>query len=254
MLLSPDNFAEWYVELGKLKIFWAKPVKDIHVIDEEGGAVLMDVKWIVRNRTKRAVLATAEKGDVSWVIEKLCRYDATRILILPEDLAVDLDRVDARGILYWWNVFDANTLEPNANVEVRTYRAWGDEELEIFRGIQGQSWGFFIAPRLNDHVVVVGFLDGMPVAMAYLNTHNFNIDYGVHVIKSHWRRRIGTRLLAELLKLARTMGSPALSVVRVFRSKRGTSSDIRALRFYRANGPSARISVYRLRSIGSNSL
>jgi len=94
----------------------------------------------------------------------------------------------------------------------------------------------------------------MPVAMAYLNIHNFNIDYGVHVIKSHWRRRIGTRLLAELLKLARTMGSPALSVVRVFRSKRGTSSDIRAVRFYRANGPSKRMSVYRLRSIGSSSL
>jgi len=123
MLLSPNNFAEWYAELGKLKIFWAKPVKDIHAIDEEEGAVLMDVEWIVRNRTKRTVLAIAEKGGVSWVIEKLCRYDATRILILPEDLAMDLGRVDARCILYWWNVFDANTLEPNANVEVRTYRA-----------------------------------------------------------------------------------------------------------------------------------
>jgi len=72
MPLSPNDFAEWYAELGKLKIFWAKPVKDIHVIDEEGGAVLMDVKWIVRNRIRRAVLAIAEKGDVSGVIEKLC--------------------------------------------------------------------------------------------------------------------------------------------------------------------------------------
>jgi len=98
MLLNLDNFAEWYAELGKLKIFWAKPVKDIHVIDGEGRAVFMDVKWIVRNRIKRAVLAIAEKGDVSGVIEKLCRYNATRILMVPEDFAVDLDRVDARGI------------------------------------------------------------------------------------------------------------------------------------------------------------
>jgi len=86
----------------------------------------------------------------------------------------------------------------------------------------------------------------MLVGMVYLNIHNFNIDYGIHVIKSHWRKRIGTRLLVELLKLAKTMGSPTLSIVRVFRSKKGTSSDIRALKFYRANNPSIRMSVYRL--------
>jgi len=248
MLLNPNNFAKWYIELGRLKIFWAKTVKDIRMIDREGEAVLIDVKWIVRNRIERAILAITEKEDsASKVIEKLYKYnDATRILIVPEDFAINLDKVNARGILYWWSVFDAKTLEPNMDVKVRTYSTWGNIELEMFRSIHKQSWGFFMAPRLNDHAVVTGFLDEVPVAMAYLNIHNFNIDYGIHVIKSHWRKRIGTRLLVELLKLAKTMGSPTLSVVRVFRSKRGTSSDIRAVGFYRANSPSVRMSTYRL--------
>jgi len=79
-----------------------------------------------------------------------------------------------------------------------------------------------------------------------LNIRNFNIDYGIHVIKSYWRSRIGTALLAETLKLARSMNATGISVVRVFRSVGGASSDMRAVKFYRANNPSTKMSVYRL--------
>jgi hypothetical protein len=85
-----------------------------------------------------------------------------------------------------------------------------------------------------------------PVGIAYLNIHNFNIDYGIHVIKP-WRRRIGTALLTKSLELAKFMDASNISVVRVFRSVKGTPpSDTRATKFYKANNPSIKLSIYRL--------
>ncbi len=41
------------------------------------------------------------------------------------------------------------------------------------------------------------------------------MDYGIHVARPFWRRRIGTRLLVEAAGLARRLGKRYLSVVRV---------------------------------------
>ena len=95
-------------------------------------------------------------------------------------------------------------------------------------------------------MVLTALLNDSPVGMAYLNIHNFNIDYGIHVIKPHWRRRIGTALLAKILELAKSMGASKISVVRVFRNIKGTYSDMRAAKFYKANNPSTKMSIYRL--------
>lgn len=246
---SFEDFARWYAELGKLKIFWAKIIKDIHLLSTENEVFFISVEWLVRKKIKKAVLAVAEKQcKVSSIIESLRRYESsTKVLIAPEDLSIDLNLVNARSILYFWEP-NASILEPNRNIRIEVYRDWSNDEIEVFRSIHRQSWGFFIPPRLHDHIVVLGFLNDIPVAMAYLNTHNFNIDYGIHVIRTYWRRRIGTRLLAELLELANVFGASSISVVRVFRNIRGTSSDIRAVNFYRANNPSIRMSIYRLKS------
>ena len=80
-----------------------------------------------------------------------------------------------------------------------------------------------------------------------MNVNNFNIDYGIHIIRPYWRRRIGTALLAEILRLAKSMGALRISVVRVFRSVKGTSSDMGAVEFYRANNPCVKMSVYRIK-------
>jgi len=83
-------------------------------------------------------------------------------------------------------------------------------------------------------VVLIALLNDSPVGIAYLNNRNFNIDYyGIHVVKSYWRRRIGTALLAKLLELAKFMGASYISVVRVFRSVKGASADMRAVKFYK---------------------
>jgi len=241
-----DEFRLWYDELGKLMIFWAKKLSDISMIHEDD-ILLFEVSWLVRRRIKKAVLAFTDVRDkVNEAIELLKEYkDYTRIFIIPEDILVDLDFVDRRGVLYFWDT-SASTLEPNVELRVVVLSKWSDYEVDIFRRIHKRSWGFFVPPRPDDHLVVLGFLGDEPVAMAYLNVHNFNIDYGVHVIRDYWRRRIGTRILREVLKLADEMGAERVSVVRSLRSKKVSASDRRAVNFYLANNPIKRFSIYRL--------
>ena len=246
-LMDFENFVRWYTELGKLKIFWAKPVESVKLVREEEDISFIGIKWLVKGKVKRAVLAFVKREEkVAEGIRGLKEYkDSTKILIVPEDSFVNLNAINARSILYFWNT-STKTLKPNKDVKLEVYCKWGERELELFKRVHKQSWGFFIPPRLQDHIVILGFLHDEPVALAYLNTNNFNIDYGVHVVRLHWRKRIGTRILAELLKVAKSMGSSNVSVVRVFRSIRGTSSDIRAREFYKANNPLIRMSVFRL--------
>ncbi len=87
-------------------------------------------------------------------------------------------------------------------------------------------------PRNGDHIVVMGELHGKPVAMAYLNIRNFNIDYGVHVIRSCWRKKIGTRILTECFRIAKGRDKKITSCVRILRSIKWTSSDRRNIKFH----------------------
>jgi len=241
LFMDFENFAKWYAELSKLKIFWAKPVKSISLLS--GERKIVGVKWVIRGKIRDAVLLITEtQNDID-----LKEYSgSTKILIVPETSPVDLSLVDARSALYFWDV-DSRILEPNEDVEIKAYSEWDKGELEKFKGIHKQSWGFFMPPRRQDHLILLAFLDSFPVGMAYLNVNNFNIDYGIHVIRPYWRRRIGTALLAEILRLAKSMGALRISVVRVFRSVKGTSSDMGAVEFYRANNPCVKMSVYRIK-------
>jgi len=245
--MTIENFISWYIELGKLMIFWAKRVKDIWLVDENDGVFTIGVDWLIRRRIRKAVIAIAEEVDkVEEALTILHEYeDLTRILIIPEDYPLGLDAVDARGILYFWDV-NSRILKPNTDVRIEILESWNNGCIKVFEGIHRKSWGFFIPPRPDDHVVLLGYLNDKPVALAYLNVNNFNIDYGIHVVRQYWRRRIGTRLLSEALRMAREKGSKYLSVVRVFRSLKGTAGDRRAVGFYRANNPSVKMAVYRL--------
>jgi GNAT superfamily N-acetyltransferase len=248
--MSFEEFVEWYNELGKLKIFWAKPVEDVSLLSRENGLHIIGVKWIIRRRgIKEAILAIVETVDnVPKAIDYLKTYDSlNKILLVPEETPIDLSLVNAKSTLYFYDV-NAKTLEPNKDVEVKTLLEWSENDVELFRRIHKQSWGFSIPPRRGDHVVLIALLNDSPVGMAYLNIHNFNIDYGIHVIKPYWRRRIGTTILVKLLDLAKLMGASSISVVRVFRSVKGAPSDIRATMFYKANNPFIKLSIYKLNS------
>ena len=86
-------------------------------------------------------------------------------------------------------------------------------------------------------MLVAKLPSGKPVGSAYYNPASSNIDYGVHVSKHYWRRRIDTRLLVETARLAKSLGRRWVSVVRVVQGTRPTLSDRRAITFYRANNP-----------------
>jgi len=245
---SFKEFAEWYRELGKLRIFWAKSVASISLVGLDDEAAIVGVKWLVRRRVVDASLVVCRSPAPRDLPALLSRVGGSAvILVVPRGTLIDTSLVDAKSVLYFWGS-SAEVLEPNREVEVKVYREWSSEDLAAFERVHRQSWGFFVPPRPADHLVIAGFLGGEPVAEAYLNARNFNVDYGVHVAKPYWRRRIGTRILAEILSLARGLGAKRVSVVRVFRSARGTTSDLRAASFYEANRPSLSLEVYRLKA------
>ncbi len=76
---------------------------------------------------------------------------------------------------------------------------WGENEEALFKTVMRRSWGFYRPPRPEDHLVLLARLGSEPVALTYLNKHNFNLDYEVHVVRELWRRRIGTRVVKEAL-------------------------------------------------------
>jgi len=108
-----ENFAKWYAELGKLRIFWAKPVKSISLLSEE--RKIVGVKWVIRGKIRNAVLLiSGTQNDIDYE-----EYSgSTKILIVPETSPVDLSLVDARSALYFWDV-NSRILEPNEDVEIK---------------------------------------------------------------------------------------------------------------------------------------
>jgi len=244
-----DQFVDWYRELGKLKIFWAKQLNSVKLVSADGDKCLIEIEWVIRRRVERAIMIIAKDSNVALEILRKTsnRYmDTTKLVMIPEvDMLNPPYEVNARSILYFWSQSSV-TLEPNSEARIITLSTWSDDDVETFKQIHKKSWGFFVPPRREDHIVVSAYLNGEPVGMAYLNKNNFNIDYGIHVVRSLWRNRIGTRILRETLDLGRKLGAKYISVVRVLRSLKISSSDKRAISFYRSNNPYLRPNVYML--------
>ena len=221
------DFEEWYRKLGKLKIFWAKPVNKFRLIEDR----LFVIEWNIRRKRKKAFLLITNGENLSNAIKVLSDKEGVKLLIASENTYIDLSLVNAKSILYFWDLKKVKTLTPNPNVRFTVLENWNTYNLKVFEKIQKMSWGFFIPPREDDHLVILGLLESKTIGLAYLNIHNFNIDYGIHVVKSYWRRRIGTSILVKVLEIAREMNSTLVSVVRIFRHLNGTSSDRRAIAF-----------------------
>jgi len=245
--MNLNQFSEWYKELGKLKIFWAKPLHDMKPISIQDERCLLEIEWFKRNRVEKAIMCIARAPCQAFeIVATTGRAYNTRLIVVPEGSDLDLaGRTDSKSVLYFWDVH-TKTLEPNEQARTTTKSEWSVEDLKVFSEIHRDSWGFFIPPRENDHLIVLAWLDEEPIGMAYLNKHNFNIDYGIHVKRNYWRKRIGAKLLAEVLRISEGMGSKRVSIVRILRSLRNSSSDRRALSFYKANNPSTKCNVCRV--------
>lgn len=212
---------------------------------------MLRVEWLVRGKPREGLLvALRDPSQLTSLLEEplLSHYELIHLLV-DEEVPLPLPpycAVNAHSILYFWHLDQLHLLEPNRQVDVELHEDWNSSVEEQLRRVQKQSWGFYISPRAGDHLVLLAKLNGEVVGSAYFNVNNANLDYGVHVVRSHWRKRIGTRLLHEAAQQARIRGFSFFSVVRILRRVGGISSDKRALSFYKANNPSAKLKVLRV--------
>ncbi len=231
---TPNEFIDWLREAGKTRTFWTKPIAEIS-FEKLGNMHLFRIGWLSRGKieyTQMIIAPQLEKHHWTGRSES--------ILILPK--GSEPPEYDQHSCVYLWEL-PSRTLEPNTDVKVEKYETWSSQS--VFREIQRRSWGFYVLPRKGDHLVLVAILSGRPVGLTYLNVKNFNLDYGVHVVRDKWRRRIGTRLLVEAMDLAKEMGSKYLTMFRWLRRKLD-SRDRAAISFYEANNPRWSYMTYRM--------
>ena len=95
-------------------------------------------------------------------IDSLKTYGSlTKILIIPEKTPINLSLTNARSAPYFWNI-NARTLKPNKDVRTKTFYEWSENDVEMFKRIHEQSWGFSIPPRRGDHTVLTALLNDSP--------------------------------------------------------------------------------------------
>ena len=206
------------------------------------------LEWQHSRRSRRAIFTLCYETNSKCLhsLQGLAGNEGTDLLFITVSELT-------RGLYDRWSkVFiydvDGSFLEPNREVSVEVYRPKdiSDHIVSIVETIQRSSWGFYKPPPRGDYVLVAKLSGDEPVGSAYYNPASSNIDYGVHVSKPYWKRRIGTRLLVEASRLARSLGHRWFSVIRVIRGTKPTLSDRRAIAFYRANNPRQELNVYRL--------
>ncbi len=241
-----ECLTKWLRGLGNLGIFWAKKIRGIEVITQNPLTLL--IEWQHSKRSKSAFLSLCHR------ISRIC-LDSLRGLVGDKD--TDLFIITLSELIQdlydrWSKIFiydvDGPFLVPNRGVSVEIYTPEhvSDHIASTIETVQRSSWGFYKPPPKGDYVLVAKISGDKPIGSAYYNPISSNIDYGIHVSKPYWKRRIGTRLLVETARLAMSLGHRWISVVRVMRGIKPTLSDRRAIAFYRANNPKLELNVYRL--------
>jgi len=235
-----ECLVKWLKGLSVLGIFWAKRVKEITIASKDPPVLTLD--WERSKRKAFFTLCYEFSNDCLSYLQNLAG-NSDLLLLTASELPQGLyDR--------WSKVFiyhvKSDFLEPNKEATVEVYDpSKVDNIVSITEAVQRSSWGFYKPPPKEDYVLIAK-LQGEAVGSAYYNPKSSNIDYGVHVARQYWRRRIGTRLLVEVAKIANNLGNEWVSVVRVIRGKKPTESDKRAIAFYRANKPRKELNVYRV--------
>ncbi len=239
---SVDCFSGWLGSIGYLGVFWARSVASVEVVG--GDPPVVFVRWRRGRRWRAAYIYLCLDG-VENCLEGVGRGPGEGVAVL----VVTRDVLPSGLYDRWSKVFiysvDGGFLQPNGEVVVEVYPPGEAEPLRMVEAVQRSSWGFYVSPPRESYVLIAK-MGGDPVGSAYYNPVSSNVDYGIHVARPFWRRRIGTRLLVEAARLARRLGKNYLSVVRVLRGVRPTRSDVRAISFYRANNPLDEANVYRL--------
>ncbi len=232
-IVPPPRLPGWLDALSILNVFWTKKP--------------LTASWDPEARCLTAAVRYRRRA-ASYT---LCEEQSTRALeaelphiAVPEDAEPPPHR--SVSLLYFWRPPGSPLSGAGVAVEVAEEPGRVAELAGEACRVQRRSWGLCLPPRPGVHTVFIARIGGEPVGAAYYNRRSYNVDWGVHVARGFWRRRIGSRLLAEVLGYAARRGDPWVSVVRVLGSRRPRPGDARAAAFYRANGPLARLRVYRL--------
>jgi len=250
-MIKADWFIWWLRGAQWLRAFWAKLMGEAEILYKGEHGFIVWVEWPRARRSSGGLFVySSEENGLYNLLSMASKWKSSLngdiIVIAKEGLTLKQLCIDAESIFYIWNIPEARPLEPNFDVDIKVFPETAKEVEKAIKQVMKRSWGFVIMPRRDLHLVISAWLNGEPVGIAYLNKLNFNIDFGVHVVRKLWRKRIGTRLLHEVLRLASARGAERATVVRIYRQLGGSPSDKAATSFYRANNPSMMFSVYRL--------
>jgi len=242
---SVECLVKWLQGLSVLGIFWAKRVREITVVFNDPPVLILDWKHSKRSRKALFTLCYEFNSDCLNRLQSSIRNEHFDLLLVTGSEL-------PWGLYDRWSkifIYDPNKafLEPNHEIIIEVYEPDKVNRNVVLavEAVQMSSWGFYRPPPREDYVLIAKLPGGEPVGSTYYNPSSSNIDYGVHVSRPYWRHRIGTRLLVEVAKLAKTLRHKWVSVVRVIRGTRPVQSDRRAITFYRSNKPIQELNVYR---------
>jgi len=126
--LREDEFIKWYHELGKLKIFWAKPVLKTEWL-QKSEKYLLRIIWKVRNKEKEAMILSLKEwrwdGSLQEILSKF--RNMGKIVLTLNEIPVEYTR--AKPYVWFWKLEDA-PLKGNMAVEIKIYHKWTEEDLK----------------------------------------------------------------------------------------------------------------------------
>ena len=256
LLRDVVEYERWKGELGLLRTFWAGKETRLAFLGLEEGQNLQGVLRVLKvpfSERKRWGGKGGERGEIQDIFLHPFDAEGLKALLVGAERVLSHNGLLDFGISEWkepyWEILERLGFSPyarsvliawdtereipkagNPDVEIRFASL---EMKRVLRRIQQSSWGFFIPPDFERQDVLLAFLDGQPVGSAYLNRSTHHIDFGVHVRREFQRRRVGTALLREALRLCRERGAQRMFVTRVLRAiTKINESDRIAVRFY----------------------
>ena len=256
LLQDPSEYERWKGEMGILRTFWASKGTRLAFLGLEEGGRLQGVLRVLRVpflRRKGWGGEGQERGEIQDIFLQPFDMEGLKALLAGAEEVLSrhglshfgvsewkepywgaLERLGlspyARSVLIAWDTGSEIPKEGNPDVSVRLA---SPEMRKALRRIQESSWGFFIPPDFEKQDVLVAFLGAQPVGSAYLNRLTHHLDFGVHVMREFQRKRVGTAILREALRLCRERGARRMFVTRVLRAITRINEDDRvALRFY----------------------
>lgn len=261
LLRDPATYLRWLNGLGSLQVFWCSGGRSLGYLGLREGGRLLGVLKLLRVRVffyeRNVWRGVKERGEVREIFLKEWKTEHLSLLLTKAADLFSKHGLSVFGVSEWkprtWSLLERCGLSPYArsvligwdtgkpipkkgNPHVSIEPA-SRSNLRELRGIQRESWGFFIPPDFKHHKVFIAYLNGQAVGSIYLNRFTGNIDYGVHVAVRFQRRRIGVALLRFAQRYFREHGFKRMYVIRVLRALgKVNESDKIALSFYLSCG------------------